>query len=199
MHHIYLVRHAQSVANIGHIFQGHTYNTGLSPLGVSQAKLVGAYLAQRLVERVVSSPLKRAMETAEVISQSYEVDPALIETDHGQWEGLREVVVKLRWPEIYQTWMTNPARAVFPGGEKFTDVQDRVLVWWDKLDKNQDLVLVSHENILQIIIAHVAGWTLDDIWKFILPNASVTTLEVSGGKARVVDVANVSHLVGAKI
>lgn len=202
MTNIYLVRHAQSWANTQDVYQGQSYDTDLSPLGVLQAKSLANQLVLSRADKIITSPLKRTRQTAEFISQKigvpHQTATCLIETNHGQWEGLPEPQIKVRWPLLYQLWLTHPSQVVFPGGEAFNQVQIRVVTWWKSLPKHQPLVIISHENIIQLLLLTILNYPLDDLWKFYIPNASITTLHVSDAAVSILDQANVSHLIDVK-
>jgi broad specificity phosphatase PhoE len=179
---IYLVRHGESIANTKGIYQGQTYDTDLSALGKLQAGALAKHLADIHLDYIVSSPLKRTRQTADIVSRitkvKIEVDQSIIETNHGLWEGLHKDDIANRWSQLYSNWFINPSQIIFPDGESFLQTKIRVLNWWAKIKNNQDDVLiVSHDNILRIIIADVLKMRLDDIWQFHLHPAAITSVE----------------------
>lgn len=181
MANIYMIRHGQSLANLECKLQGQKYDTDLTSQGQSQAASAALKLVNKNIEIIYTSPLKRAIQTAEIISQKLKtplgVDKSLIETDHGDWCYLTDDEIKLRWPEMYQLWQTNPSQVIFPNGEDFANqTAKRIIDWWQALDKNKNTVIVSHENIMQIIITHILGQTLDHIWEHRLKNGDVICL-----------------------
>ena len=178
MANIYIVRHGQSMANIEHKYQGQSYDTDLTELGRTQALDVGNKLQIRDIKIIYSSPLKRTQQTADIIATQLGLkvfpENLLKETDHGDWCYLTDDEIKLRWPEMYQLWQTNPSQIIFPNGESFqTQTAKRVIDWWRALDKSKNTVIVSHENIMQIIITFILGQTLDHIWEHRIKNGDV--------------------------
>ncbi len=124
-----LVRHAASALSPERRFSGRG-DVPLSPDGVEQAKRVATRLAGRAgLSAVVSSPLLRARQTAEAIARALGVDlvvdPDLVETDFGAWEGFTYAEVRERWPAELAAWLAAPAAAP-PDGESFAEVEHRV-------------------------------------------------------------------------
>lgn len=194
---IYLVRHGESIANTKGIYQGQTYDTDLSALGKLQVRALAKHLADIHLDCIVSSPLKRTLQTADVVSRITKaiiaVDQDIVETNHGLWEGLHKDDIANKWPQLYSNWFINPSQIIFPEGESFLQTKTRVLGWWAKIKNNQgNVLIVSHDNILRIIIADVLKMRLDDIWQFHLHPAAITRVENN----KLVCLNDKSHLIG---
>jgi probable phosphoglycerate mutase len=197
---IYLVRHGESIANTKGIYQGQTYDTGLSALGKLQAKALAKYLVRTGLDRIVCSPLKRTRQTAEIVSNftkiKLEIDRDIIETNHGFWEGFHKDHIAKSWPQLYSNWFINPSQIAFPGGESFLQTQVRVINWWEKIkEEKQNILVVSHDNILRIIIAYILKMGLDDIWKFYLYPTAITVIESN----KLVCLNDKNHLMGIDV
>lgn len=178
MANIYMVRHGQSVANTEHKYQGQSYDTDLTELGKTQALNTAKKLFDKQIEMVLTSPLRRTRQTAEIIVAEVKSDlniaDELKETDHGDWCYLTDGQIRAKWPELYAAWQTKPSSVIFPNGENFANqTAKRVIDWWQILDKSKNIVIVSHENIMQIIITHVLGQSLDQIWEHRIKNGDV--------------------------
>lgn len=125
---IVLVRHAEPVRWARGRVIGRT-DVGLSRAGVRQAE----ELARRLdaVERVISSPARRALDTARPIAAAsgvvVEVDDDLREIDFGTFDGRTFASVRRERPELYRGWMRDPTSVHFPGGERWPSLRARVL------------------------------------------------------------------------
>lgn len=194
---IYLVRHGESIANTKGIYQGQTYDTNLSSLGIKQAKALAKFLVNGKLDYIVSSPLKRTHQTAAVVSKFAKtkviVNNDIIETNHGIWEGLHKDVIAKNWPKLYENWFISPSQITFPGGESFLQTQTRVISWWVKMKNNpHNILIVSHDNILRIIIADILKMSLDDIWQFHLHPAAITIIENN----KLVCLNDKNHLIG---
>ena len=129
---IYLVRHAESVANTQGVYQGQTHDSDLSPLGHRQAQALARRFAGGHIDTILTSPLCRTRQTAAALGSVID-EPALLETNHGLWEGLSKSDIAARWPELYALWLTRPSLVEFPGGEKFVDTADRAQTWLNSI------------------------------------------------------------------
>jgi broad specificity phosphatase PhoE len=124
----------------------------LTPAGAEQARVAGLRLRSRGgIEAIVSSPLRRAWQSAEIVSAVLGLpvlaEGDLRETDFGAWEGLTFVEAQARWPEQVSAWIADPAVAP-PGGESFADTAVRVRRACSRL-----LERFSHRTVL--VISHV--------------------------------------------
>jgi len=199
---IYLIRHGESIANTKGIYQGQTYNTDLSPLGMKQAHAVGKRLKHEQIAAMYVSPLTRTKQTALEIFQYHDTlpmvtSPAIIETNHGAWEGKSVSYIQKRWPDMYQTWLTHPADIAFPGGETFDEIEKRVTRWWDDFVRTVKgtVVVVSHDNIIRILLVHLLHMDGNALWTFELQPTGITTIDVVG-KTVVVCINDTNHLGG---
>lgn len=195
MARIYLIRHAESQANTQGIYQGQTYDTSLSDLGRKQAEALGIHLSTQPISRVISSPLKRTQETAAQISSHYHLESRIIETNHGQWEGVSKTEIATRWPQLYQKWLTKPSGVIFPGGEDIYHTQFRTISWFQEIvDLSGTTAVVTHDNIIRIILCHIFGYSLDRLWQFDLHPAAVTTITCEDGHITDVILNETIHL-----
>ncbi len=192
---IYLARHGESIANTQGIYQGQTYDTRLSVLGAKQATAL-AHRFSGAGLQIIASPLLRARLTALAVGLPM-LEPRIVETNHGAWEGKHKNEIELTWPYTYAQWLGNPKDVIFPDGEAFVGTQTRVLEWWAEIvDDSRDLLVVSHDNILRIIIAHVLRMDLNDIWQFHLQPAAISVVEVVNHKPKIICLNDVTHLQG---
>ena len=200
---IYLIRHGESLANTEGIYQGQTYDTKLSPLGVRQAEAVAGRLRHEPVRRIVASPLTRTKQTAQAIARFHtvaiDIHRQIMETNHGEWEGKRVSDIARKWPGTYRMWATKPSRVRFPNGETFNDLQKRVWRWWlatVPYFTGGPTVVVTHDNVIRIILAGVLGMPADSMWTFELQPAGITVMDVIKRKTTVVVINDTGHLRG---
>lgn len=200
MSQIYLVRHGESVANTQGVYQGITYDTPLSDLGKKQALSLAERFGEMSLHKVIASPLKRTWQTAAVVASykqlNVEMENDIIETNHGLWEGKHKDDIAKNWPEVYRKWQKFPSSVKFPQGEHFLDTQNRVIKWWDKITNSNtpDTLVVTHDNIIRIIIARVLNMKLNRIWKFHLQPTAITKIKLDTNTAQLIDLNNTSHL-----
>ncbi len=200
MSKIFLIRHGESIANTQSIYQGQTYDTDLSPFGFQQVRRLADRFYKIPIYRILASPLKRTLQTAQAVGYKkdikVETEMQIIETNHGLWEGKHKDIIAKDWSEIYKKWQKFPSTVRFPQGEHFLDTQKRVVGWWRGLDfKGEKHVLViTHDNIIRILIAAVLNMKLNRIWKFHLQPTSVTIIEMKDNQPKLLSLNDASHL-----
>ncbi|MGH3319821.1 MAG: bifunctional RNase H/acid phosphatase [Streptosporangiaceae bacterium] len=145
-----LLRHGATPLSAERRFSGRG-DVALNTLGTSQARAAGERLGGRAFDAVVSSPLRRAYDTAHVVAAALampvEVDEGLRETDFGAWEGFTFAEVRERWPDELAAWLADPGVAP-PGGESFTETARRV-------EKSRETLLVRHQGETVLVVSHV--------------------------------------------
>jgi broad specificity phosphatase PhoE len=160
---IILVRHGQTDWNVQEIFRGRA-DIDLNATGRKQAELLAQYLKDIKFEAILTSPLERALKTAQIIATGHyrtPVEPVmdLIDIDFGDWQSMSHADVKEKYPELYARWMNEPQRAKMPGGESLADVRKRALkVVYHAVTKYEGtVVLVSHRVVLKVVILGLLG------------------------------------------
>lgn len=175
-----LVRHGRTAANAGGLLLGRL-DPDLDDEGRRQAGCLAAAVADgpppATVARVVASPLRRAVATAEVFGLPVEVDERWIELDYGEWDGrpVRDVPAA--------TWAAWRADAGFapPGGESLADLDRRVRAACESLAAeaaDADVVVVSHVSPVKAAVAWALGVGVDLAWRAHLDPASVTRVDL---------------------
>ncbi len=146
-----LLRHGQTELSVGRRYSGHG-DPELTALGHAQAAAAAVRLAQNVdIAAVISSPLRRARQTAAAVSEAtnapLEVREGLIETDFGAWEGLTFTEASQRDPELHALWLGSQDVAP-PGGESFAAVSQR-------LAAERDAILAAHPGQTVVVVSHV--------------------------------------------
>jgi len=175
-----LVRHGESLYNRLGKVQGHT-NSPLTDLGREQARRVAEALKGRGVEVIYTSDLARALETARIIGEVVGLEPVVLEGFReialGQWEGRPiEEIRKEDWENL-ELWYSRPMEAKIPGAESLKAFKGRVLATFQRVMGEHPqgrIALVSHGGVLSVIISHVLGLDLNNLWHFRLNNASLS-------------------------
>lgn len=127
MLNLILTRHGQAAA--GNVMLGGQLDLRLTPEGRKEAEALARRLSGVRIDRIVASPMLRALETAQTIStgRPVEVDERLRELDYGHWESLTAAEIEARDPELRARWEHDPATTHSPGGECGDDVAARAL------------------------------------------------------------------------
>ncbi|MBV9820696.1 MAG: bifunctional RNase H/acid phosphatase [Actinobacteria bacterium] len=146
-----LVRHGVTAYSVERRFAGRS-DLELTPDGLEQARLVAGRIAELgPVDAVVSSPLRRARQTAQQIADRLGLDVAveegMVETDFGDWDGYTYAEVSRRWPDELARWLADPAVAP-PSGESFETVTRRVR-------RARDRILARHAGQTVAVVSHV--------------------------------------------
>jgi len=184
---IILARHGETEWNVAEIFRG-TIDVELNETGMKQADLLGRYLGTMKVEAVYSSPLNRALKTAEAIAghQHLQVEtvPALIDLDFGKWQGLTGQEVRDDYPEVYSEWLNHPEKVEFPDGENLNDVRERVVGLVNKLvhEHQGTFVLVSHRVVNKLLICALLGLDNSHFWNIHQDTCGVTVFSLANGR-----------------
>ena len=112
-----LTRHGQAAA--GEVMLGGQLDVPLMPQGREEAAALARRLNGVRIDRIVSSPMLRALETAQIVAtgRPVEVDARLRELDYGRWEGLTYAEIDAHDPELRMRWEHDPAGTHSPGGE----------------------------------------------------------------------------------
>ncbi|MDP2606949.1 MAG: histidine phosphatase family protein [Deltaproteobacteria bacterium] len=187
---IVLVRHGATDWNLQGRCQGVT-DRELSEVGVRQAEQIAALLSSESIQAIYSSDLRRARQTADLISQPHNL-PVLIEENirelnHGALEGLTFNEIKQSYSEFLARWRTEPAEIQVPGGEKLTDVAERA---WEGVARiaerhvaAESIVVVSHNFPILGIVCRVTGTHLNNYRSFHLDPCGITRLQRNGANA----------------
>lgn len=200
---LYLIRHAESIANMQGIYQGQTYNTGLSPLGKKQAEALKDQLRQKNIEAIYSSPSRRCLETVKPLSitrglKIYQ-DKNLLEINHGDWEGKTKEYIKKLFPRQLKCWKVKPTEVQMPNGENIFEVKKRIEKILDELKENyreKTLLVCTHDAVIRTFLAPLLNLPLDDIFKINLATAAITTA-VWTSPWSIVELNDKGHLKGA--
>jgi probable phosphoglycerate mutase len=194
------VRHGQSEGNAAGLIQGRL-DYGLTELGVAQAQATAAALRLLGVERLVSSPLKRARTTAEFIAAAcaleLETDERLAEYDVGDVSGLTGAEIRERFPEVVAQYRQG-LHPRFPGEEGREHFHARVAEALARLwDGARPAAVVTHGGVVSAICYQVLG--LDPARRGIFENANCAITEIGedrGGRRVIIRHNDTCHLEG---
>jgi alpha-ribazole phosphatase len=186
-----LVRHGRTAANAAGLLQGRNDHP-LDELGTQQALAIGASLGH--VERVITSPLRRAVDTARAIGPNLVVDDAWVELDYGVFDGRGHGDVAV---DVWDNWRADPHFAP-PGGESLAALDMRVVAALDALSGDaidRDVVVVSHVSPIKAAIAWAVGSSAGTIsWRCHLDVASICRIRVTPRGPVLVSFNETAHL-----
>lgn len=196
---ILLARHGETPWNAEGRYQGQE-DIPLSDVGIAQATALGQRLADTRIHRAVSSPLSRAVRTAQLAlgdarAAILELDDGLKEIGHGEWEGLLASDIRQRDRQRLQAWRDVPDTVQMPGagGESLQQVLDRAWPAFARacagLGEDDTLLVVAHDAVNRVLLCRVLGIPLSRLWGF---RQAPTTLNLLQGSA--VDALDVVRL-----
>jgi probable phosphoglycerate mutase len=121
----------------------------------------------------------------------------LIEIKLGDWQGLHMDEISRRWPELWKQSRIDPSEVTMPNGESFRQVTERAVRAFERIvaaNQGKQVLIVSHEAVLKVIIIHALGASTSIYRRFELSNASLSIIEVKDGKTRLITLNDTSHL-----
>ena len=133
---------------------------------------------------VYCSNLSRSARSAEIIANPHSLIPVEIkdlrERSFGIWEGMTFIEIKEKYPKEFGSWADNPLKYSPVGGESTTEVGERVLQALDEIldkHKGENIALVAHGGVNRIILCHIMGIPLENIFRIEQDHASVNIIE----------------------
>jgi len=198
---IVLVRHGQTAWNRLERFRGQA-DVPLDATGLAQAEATARAVAVRWRPAAIySSPLSRAMRTAEAIAASFGLDvqphPGLLDINYGQWQGLTPEEVGRRWPEELRLWYEEPWRARIPGGESLAEVQARGFAAIEEIAARHDgdcVVAVAHTVMNRLILLAAMGLGLERFWRLRQETCAMNVLKAERGEFTIALLNDTCHL-----
>lgn len=192
---VHLVRHGAHDA-LGSRLAGRAA-IALNPQGRAEAAAAAGRLAGARPDALHSSPVARAVETAEILGQrlglAVEPQPDLSEIDFGAWEG--EPFDSLDPRPDWQRWNSDRGRGQTPGGERIVDVEARVARWLAMVAQSglSAVVAVSHADVIKVMVAHVIGLPMHFHDRVEVAPGSLSTLAVGDRGMRLLSLNEACH------
>ena len=180
-----LVRHGETESNVRCTYLGWT-DVDLNERGIEQAKAACEKLKGVLVDGIYTSPLKRAMHTAEIINKNFEmnieVSERLKERNFGVWDNLTYKDITQRYPGEHDLWVKDWINYCVPGGESSYQAYERVTGFIDELVESKSegtYLIVTHLGCVRKIISHLLGMGLEGSWHFKVDNAGICRVSIN--------------------
>jgi 2,3-bisphosphoglycerate-dependent phosphoglycerate mutase len=198
---LYLIRHGKSTWNQTGRIQGQT-DVPLSNEGVQQAQALAKRLKSWKFDRVYSSDLQRAKQTAEFVYPKREImfDARLREIHLGEFEGRTWNEMTDEERDIFSVQFAGPYDQRVPGGESNDDLRHRALAWLAELPKEGRVIAFTHGGFIVSMLQSVVGrpkpryWKKMEGWGFWIENTSLTQLLIDESFKTIHTVGDYSHL-----
>ena len=188
MTRILLVRHGRTEWNKGQIFRG-TVDIPLDEQGRKEAACARDWLKAETFHAAYSSPLSRAVETAEIILEPHGVPVVkhggLTDLNYGEWQGKPNDEVVQLYPELVRQWKQGPHTVVFPKGEGLPDVRDRAMKAAEEVvakHPEETVLVAAHRVVNKVLIAALLGLDDSHFWEIGQDTAALNEFVYQGGK-----------------
>ena len=182
---IHLVRHGETILTPTRKFSGTgALDPELTEDGLAQAERVAAEVAKLKPEVLISSPLKRARQTADAIARTTGLD-VIEDTDwyelsFGTWDGKSIEEVKAETPDDYQAWLNSSSYRP-GGGESYDEARLRVDAALEKLlakYPGKKVVVVTHNGVIKSAANLVIGGPNDGVFHMDATPCSISTISI---------------------
>lgn len=187
--HLYIVRHGETNYNAAGICQGRSHNVGLNDNGRKQAEALAEKVADKNIGVVYTSPLLRALETAEIAAQALHLQPivneGLIEADFGIAEGMK--MSEVRTWNVFPSWASALPEyddVGYEGGESKRQIRTRILKALAEIcahENAENILIVSHSAVVRLI-----NWAAGNVIHG-LPNGAVYEFLYDNGKLTLIN------------
>ena len=190
--HLFLIRHGATAANElrPYVLQGQSVNGSLSQTGRQQAVQVGRFLGRFTLNHVYASPLRRAIETAQVIADHHSVPVRpvddIIEVNVGEWEQMDWESIMREYPEDYRKFIDDPAKHGYRGGESYTDVLQRaepLIRGLLQQHQGETIAIVAHNVVNRVYLASLMGLELGKARDLRQENACINVIRHRDGQS----------------
>jgi probable phosphoglycerate mutase len=199
MQTIFLIRHGESEWNRDGRVQGYQ-NSGLSELGIRQAKRLKKRLNNEFIDHIASSTAGRALQTCSRAMGSkanVEMCERLREINLGIWEGKKITYLRKKYPRQVETWYHTPSRLRIEGGETMLAFRRRIAGEMSRIRRehqDETIAIFTHGGVICTYLTYLLGMKLDDMWSFKIKNGSLTTIIFPNERPRIELLGCVEHL-----
>ena len=182
-----IIRHGQTTYNIEHRLPGQLKGIELNDTGRQQAARLAEALTILPISAIISSPLERAVATAEFLTKgrdlSIQLEPDLMDTDIGPWAG-KTINDVSKGDPAWKAYVKDPTVAP-EGVETFPQVQQRVVAAverWCAQEIGAYPAFVAHADVVKLLLAHYTGLEPGRAGSLLIDNASVSLVELEQDK-----------------
>ncbi|HHS50535.1 MAG TPA: histidine phosphatase family protein, partial [candidate division Zixibacteria bacterium] len=180
---IFLVRHGETASNVENRFRGRA-DIPLSENGFAQVHELADELRNVPFAAIYSSPLSRALQTAEAIAMKRSLGVVshhgFNNLDIGDWTDRPKAEIQREYPELWERWTSAPERMQIPGGETIEAVRARAFNALQSLveaHKGEAFAVVTHRAVLKPLMSAMLGIPEPFFWKFRITTASYSVFE----------------------
>ncbi|HAS74209.1 MAG TPA: alpha-ribazole phosphatase, partial [Clostridiales bacterium UBA8960] len=187
---IFLIRHGETTANVAKRFAG-VWDVELTEKGVGQAILTGEKLKDIAFDAIYCSDLKRAHDTAVLVSKHQSVKPekvsAFREMNFGIWEGKMFSEIKESDGALLNQWFSDFEHFKVPEGESVKEMFERVtnayknIIAPYSLDSDTKIAIIAHGGVIQTLLSYLCYGDNSGYWRFRIDNCGINKIQYSMG------------------
>ena len=194
----FLIRHAVC-RGLGQTLWGRTPGICLNDTGQIQAQCLADRFKDLSLDAIYSSPLQRALETAQVIGKGVNLEvktsDAVNEIDFGEWTG--KTFDELSGDDRWRHFNNRRSMTTIPGGESFLEVQNRIVKELEALAVEHGrahVAIISHADVIRAAVAYFSAIPIDLIERFEISPCSVSVVAVNDDNATLLTLNNTGEL-----
>jgi len=180
-----MIRHGEIASNVNKVYAGRSPEP-LTEKGIQQARQVSEKLKSLKIDALYSSPIQRALQTAQIVGEHIGIDPvvndAFRELEMGPWEGMSEHDVAKEYPDEWVLWNKNPAELKLPGRETLNELLERVIEGVRNIyheARSPNIVIVTHVAVIRVLLLWYAEKSLDLYKSIHVPNAEIFEIRIN--------------------
>jgi len=184
---IYLIRHGETVSNVNNTFSGIT-DVELTEKGILQAERIADFLFNEHVDRIYSSPLKRAKDFARIIQNKIGtkliIDQRLMELDYGEWEGMEKNEILEKYGELYKKYIDDPESFRPPNSEDLENAENRIMEFWNEIkftmvnENLKKIAIITHNDIGRILLCKIKKLSIKEYRNLKFDNGGITKIKL---------------------
>jgi broad specificity phosphatase PhoE len=204
MTRLFIVRHGQTAWNKEKVFRGRV-DIPLNEQGFKEAEAVAEALKHEKIAFIYSSPLSRAVQTAQPTAKMNGVEivklDGITDMNFGVWEGRRLEDVEKEDTDRYRLWVEKPHELAIPNGETLTQVQTRALNAVKEIvgkHPTDSVMLVSHRVVCKLLVLGLMGLGPDKFWNIQQDTACINLFTIKDGRTIMFKTNDTCHLASLK-
>ncbi len=195
MKEIILIRHGETDHNKNRVYCG-TSDPPLNGTGVRQAQRLRRRLSGRRIDRLYTSCLTRAIQTAEIAFEGMDAERLsdFNEIGFGLFEGLDHAEIMALHGNDYRKWISDPIGNAIPGAEETKDFFERVKRGFSGVTAGR-AAIITHGGPIRAILCMTRGLGMRSFWSIVQDNCAWNLIECgAGARPNIVSVNDISHL-----
>jgi len=169
----YIIRHAEKERGDFYNPQLRHQDQPISQKGRQAAEKLDLFFADKAIGAIYVSAYQRTRQTIESVARRHHltpvVDDRLNELDNGCIDGMTDQAIQQEYPDVWNSYIGRTADFRFPGGETGEEAQDRIVAFLEetrKQDHTGNIILVSHDGLIRLLMCYIVGIPVCKRWKF---------------------------------